>query len=60
MLCKEGGLMMESAEGPKPDHESDPAHNDELGQDWVDEGGATPEGPATHAESGHSHHEREQ
>lgn len=26
---------------------SDPALNDELGQDWADEGGATPRGPAT-------------
>jgi hypothetical protein len=26
---------------------SDPALNDEVGQDWSDEGGATPAGPAT-------------
>ncbi|WP_449278800.1 hypothetical protein [Leucobacter sp. GX24907] len=32
----------------RPDHESDPAHNVELGQDWSDEGGATAWGPATH------------
>lgn len=34
---------------PEHDHDvvSDPAHNDELGQDWTDEGGAMPEGPAT-------------
>ena len=34
-----------------PEHQhdvvSDPAHNDQLGQDWTDEGGAMPEGPAT-------------
>ncbi|MGP9501124.1 hypothetical protein ACT3TS_02785 [Specibacter sp. AOP5-B1-6] len=29
------------------DVESDPALNDDLGQDWADEGGATPNGPAT-------------
>ena len=39
------------------DHESDPAHTDQLGSDWADEGGATSEGPATHEESGHPHHE---
>lgn len=32
------------------DVESDPARNDVLGQDWVDEGGATPQGPATSSE----------
>lgn len=26
---------------------SDPSLNDQLGQDWADEGGATPDGPAT-------------
>lgn len=26
---------------------SDPARTDEQGQEWADEGGATPEGPAT-------------
>ncbi|MBO1902406.1 hypothetical protein J4H92_10650 [Leucobacter weissii] len=26
---------------------SDPAHDDRLGSDWVDEGGATADGPAT-------------
>lgn len=29
------------------DVESDPALNDNVGQDWADEGGATPQGPAT-------------
>lgn len=32
-----------------PDVISDPALNDKLGQDWADEGGATPGGPATSA-----------
>ncbi len=36
------------------DHESDPAHNAELGHEWVDEGGASHLGPATHIESGHA------
>lgn len=42
---------------PGRDLESDPAHNVDPGRDWADEGGATPEGPATHEESGHPHHE---
>jgi len=29
------------------DTTSDPARNDDEGSDWADEGGATPEGPAT-------------
>ncbi|WP_207344624.1 hypothetical protein [Arthrobacter sp. E3] len=29
-----------------PDVDSDPALNDEVGQDWADEGGAVPPGPA--------------
>ncbi|WP_113717661.1 hypothetical protein [Arthrobacter dokdonensis] len=29
-----------------PDVESDPALNDDVGQDWTDEGGALPSGPA--------------
>ncbi|MEV8182823.1 hypothetical protein [Specibacter sp. NPDC078692] len=32
------------------DVESDPALNDGPGQDWADEGGATPQGPATSSE----------
>ncbi|MBL3688264.1 hypothetical protein D3248_15055 [Leucobacter zeae] len=39
------------------DHESDPAHNTELGHEWTDEGGASHLGPATHLESGHAHGE---
>lgn len=30
-----------------PDATSDPARSDEIGADWADEGGATPQGPAT-------------
>ncbi len=33
-----------------PDVRSDPALNDETGQDWSDEGGATPAGPATNVD----------
>jgi hypothetical protein len=33
-----------------PDVESDPALNDREGQDWSDEGGATPAGPATNVD----------
>lgn len=29
---------------------SDPARTDHIGIDWTDEGGATPEGPATTSE----------
>jgi len=31
---------------------SDPAKDDTQGQDWSDEGGATPTGPATATEEG--------
>lgn len=37
------------------DHESDPAHT--PGDGWVDEGGASHIGPATHLESGRPHAE---
>lgn len=40
--------------GRPRDHESDPAHNVELGQEWTDEGGASHLGPATHLGSGHA------
>lgn len=33
--------------GDSDDVDSDPALSDGLGQDWSDEGGATPDGPAT-------------
>ncbi|WP_017884164.1 hypothetical protein [Leucobacter sp. UCD-THU] len=42
------------------DHESDPAHNDELGHEWVDEGGASHLGPATHLGSGRPHGDEEE
>lgn len=35
-----------------PDVDSDPARDDTEGQDWSDEGGATPAGPATTTPSG--------
>lgn len=35
------------SEQPKHDDISDPAKDDETGSDWSDEGGATPQGPAT-------------
>lgn len=38
-----------------PDHESDPAHT--PGDGWVEEGGASHLGPATHISSGHPKHE---
>lgn len=34
----------------EPDIVSDPAHDDEAGSDWTDEGGASPQGPATWTE----------
>lgn len=44
-------VQSESAEdqaaAAQRDHLSDPARNDEVGHDWTDEGGATPDGPAT-------------
>jgi hypothetical protein len=33
-----------------PDVHSDPALTDRDGQDWSDEGGATPAGPATNVD----------
>lgn len=37
------------------DHASDPAHTPDDG--WVEEGGASHLGPATHTESGHVEHD---
>ncbi|MEO9322366.1 hypothetical protein ABFT23_02690 [Nocardioides sp. C4-1] len=34
------------------DAESDPALDDTTGNDWADEGGATPDGPATATSDG--------
>lgn len=42
--------QMASAAAGAPDVESDPALNDRTGQDWSDEGGATPAGPATNVD----------
>ncbi|MDR7081731.1 hypothetical protein J2X01_001012 [Arthrobacter ginsengisoli] len=39
-----------SAASTASDVESDPALNDQQGQDWSDEGGATPAGPATNVD----------
>ncbi|MET4093671.1 YtxH domain-containing protein [Arthrobacter sp. UYCu712] len=39
-----------TAASAAPDVESDPALNDEAGQDWSDEGGATPAGAATNVD----------
>ena len=38
--------LLNKAEAEEPDTISDPALNDEVGQDWTDEGGATPHGVA--------------
>jgi hypothetical protein len=43
---------VKSAAQAAPDIESDPALNDRTGQDWSDEGGATPVGPATNVDPG--------
>ncbi|MDJ0314899.1 hypothetical protein [Arthrobacter sp. H35-D1] len=43
-----GGNATTSAQKPaRSDVDSDPALNDDLGQDWADEGGALPSGPAS-------------
>lgn len=44
--------MIETPQRNAKDHESDPAHNTEEGHEWVDEGGASHLGPATHLDSG--------
>ncbi|WP_427005278.1 hypothetical protein [Pseudarthrobacter sp. H2] len=41
---------VKSADQAAPDVGSDPALNDRTGQDWSDEGGATPAGPATNVD----------
>jgi hypothetical protein len=43
--------MAQNTERYAPDHESDPAHT--PGDGWVEEGGASHLGPATHTEAGH-------
>lgn len=39
--------FLDKDQAEKPDAVSDPALNDEVGQDWTGEGGATPTGAAT-------------
>jgi len=41
-----------AADDDTSDVVSDPAKDDTQGQDWSDEGGATPTGPATATEEG--------
>lgn len=38
--------LLNKAQAEEADTISDPALNDEVGQDWTDEGGATPSGAA--------------
>lgn len=45
--------MNEQSHFSGPDHESDPAHT--PGSGWVDEGGASHLGPATHLTHEHAH-----
>jgi hypothetical protein len=42
-------INLGTADGSVPDVTSDPARNDSTGQDWSDEGGATPAGAATNS-----------
>ncbi|MET3950915.1 YtxH domain-containing protein [Arthrobacter sp. UYEF36] len=44
------GTSSASAASAAADVESDPALNDQYGQDWSDEGGATPAGAATNVD----------
>ena len=46
MSDKNPEVFLHKDEAAEPDVISDPALNDELGQDWTDEGGATPAGAA--------------
>jgi hypothetical protein len=45
------GPAPKTAAPAAPDVHSDPALTDQDGQDWSDEGGATPAGPATNVEA---------
>jgi hypothetical protein len=45
-----GGSAGEKTPPASPDLRSDPALSDREGQDWSDEGGATPAGPATNTD----------
>lgn len=42
----------DSTPAVEPDTTSDPSLDDETGHDWESEGGATPDGPATHPAGG--------
>lgn len=49
----EGGRMSGDSDPGRHDHDSDPARTPGAG--WVDEGGASHLGPATHIEAGRPH-----
>ncbi|WP_347038498.1 hypothetical protein AAHB37_18700 [Glutamicibacter halophytocola] len=44
MTANNPEAFLDKDEAEVPDAISDPARNDEVGQDWTDEGGATPDG----------------
>ena len=44
-------LVATGGQDQAPDVVSDPAKDDTEGQDWSDEGGATPTGPSTNDET---------
>lgn len=46
MTANDPQAFLNKDEAELPDIISDPALNDETGQDWTDEGGATPAGAA--------------
>lgn len=46
MTANNPEAFLNKDEAELPDVLSDPALNDEVGQDWTDEGGATPGGAA--------------
>ncbi|MGQ3383082.1 hypothetical protein [Glutamicibacter sp. TV12E] len=46
MTANNSDAFLNKDEAEVPDTISDPALNDEVGQDWTDEGGATPAGAA--------------
>lgn len=46
MTANNPDAFLNKNEAELPDTVSDPALNDEVGQDWTDEGGATPSGAA--------------
>jgi len=46
MTANNPEAFLDKDEAEVPDAFSDPERNDEVGQDWTDEGGATPDGAA--------------